>query len=99
MAKQQQGPRGRRGIPGPRGPTGSAGATGHSGARGAKGGKGAKGAQGAKAPAHRGKARQRLILSLERHVENIYGELTVQMKRLGRIQAQVDELRAKVRRV
>lgn len=107
MAKQKQGRRGRRGIPGPPGPRGSAGATGHSGARGATGAAGAKGAtgptgatgaKGAQTPTH-GKARQRLLLSLERHIENIYAELTVQMTRLGKLQAQVDELRAKVRRV
>lgn len=101
MAKQKQGRRGRRGIPGPPGPRGSAGATGHSGARGATGAAGAKGATGAtgaQTPTH-GKARQRLLLSLERHIENIYAELTAQMTRLGKLQAQVDELRAKVRRV
>ena len=68
---------------------------GHSGARGAKGAKGAMGAKTQAGP----KARQRLLLSVERHIENIYGELTVQMQRLAKLQAQVDELRAKIRRV
>lgn len=96
MAKLTQGARGQRGIPGPPGPRGSAGATGHSGARGAKG---AKGARGPKTRPPGLKGRQRLLLSVERHIENIYGELTVQMQRLAKLQAQVDELRAKIRRV
>jgi len=106
MAKLKQGARGERGIPGPPGPpgvsgsdgsrgltgkAGPVGATGHTGARGAKG------ATGSKAPAS-GKGRQRFIAAVDRHIENIYGELTVQMKRMARIQSQVDELRDKIRK-
>lgn len=90
MAKQKQGPRGQRGIPGPPGPRGSAGATGQSGARGAKGGR---------TRTHGGKGRQRLLMSVERHIENIYGELTAQLQRLAKLQVQVDELRSKLKRV
>lgn len=108
MAKQEQGPRGQRGLPGPPGPPGlagldgnqgpagrigPAGATGHSGARGPKGATGSSG----RTPG--GKNRQRLLLSVERHIENIYAELTVQMQRMARLQVQVDELRAKLKRV
>lgn len=96
MAKQKQGPRGQRGIPGPPGPRGSAGATGQSGARGAKG---AKGAKGGRTRTHGGKGRQRLLMSVERHIENIYGELTAQLQRLAKLQVQVDELRSKLKRV
>jgi hypothetical protein len=40
-----------------------------------------------------------LIIAVDRHIENIYGELTAQMTRMARIQAQVDELRAKIRKI
>ena len=108
MAKQQKGPRGPRGIPGPAGPRGSAGSvgdqgpTGKSGPAGATGPSGARGATGAKGSATRGagvKGRRRLLLSVERHIENIYGELTAQMQRIAKLQAQVDELRATLRKV
>jgi hypothetical protein len=111
MAKQAQGPRGHRGhrgIPGPPGPRGSdgsvgdQGATGKSGPAGAKGQSGARGPTGAKGPATRNpsvKGRRQLLLSVERHIENIYGELTAQMQRMAKLQQQVDELRAKLRRV
>jgi hypothetical protein len=36
---------------------------------------------------------------VDRHIENIYGELTTQLNRLGRIQTQVDELREKIRKI
>jgi len=40
-----------------------------------------------------------LIKAVDRHIENIYGELTAQLNRLARIQSQVDELREKIRRI
>ena len=108
MAKQKRGARGERGIPGPPGPagatgseggrglTGKAGPIGAAGHVGATGAKGKKGAPGSKAPSN-SKGRRRLIAAVDRHIENIYGELTVQMRRMARIQAQIDELREKVR--
>jgi len=113
MAKQQRGARGERGVPGPPGPAGATGsvgdrgltgkagtvgAAGRAGAKGAKGAKGLKGATGSKAPSN-AKGRRRLIAAVDRHIENIYGELSVQMRRMARIQAQVDELRDKIRSV
>jgi hypothetical protein len=92
MAKKKQGPRGKRGIPGPPGPRGPAGAAGHSGARGPKG------ARGTGRPATASE-RRRLLVSVERHIENIYGELTAQMQRMAKLQKQVDELRAKLKRI
>lgn len=89
---KNQGPRGLRGIPGPPGPRGAAGATGHSGARGPKG------AKGSTRPATSSE-RQRLLVSVERHIENIYGELTVQMQRMAKLQEQVEELRGKPKRI
>ena len=109
MAKLKQGLRGERGIPGPPGPpgisgsdgtrglTGKAGPVGAAGHTGHTGARGAKGAAGSKAPAS-GKGRKRFIAAVDRHIENIYGELTVQMKRMARIQLQVDELRDKIRK-
>jgi len=66
--------------------------TGQSGARGAKGAKGSATPAGTK-------GRRKLLVSVERHIENIYGELTVQMQRLAKLQVQVDELRAKLKQV
>jgi collagen triple helix repeat protein len=106
MAKLKQGARGERGIPGPPGPPGVSGSDGTRGltgkagpvgAAGHTGARGAKGATGSKAPAT-GKGRKRFIAAVDRHIENIYGELTVQMKRMARIQLQVDELREKIRK-
>jgi len=109
MTKLKQGLRGERGIPGPPGPpgisgsdgtrglTGKAGPVGAAGHTGHTGARGAKGATGSKAPAS-GKGRKRFIAAVDRHIENIYGELTVQMKRMARIQLQVDELRDKIRK-
>lgn len=108
MAKQKRGARGERGAPGPAGPagasgsegdrglTGRAGPVGKAGHVGAKGAKGTKGATGSKAPSS-AKGRRRFIAAVDRHIENIYGELSVQMKRMARIQTQVDELREKIR--
>ena len=79
---------GSRGL---RGKTGRVGAAGHIGARGAKGATGSKAPRG-------GKSRKRFIAAVDRHIENIYGELTVQMKRMARIQLQVDDLREKIRK-
>jgi chaperonin cofactor prefoldin len=66
------------------------GAAGHAGPRGAQGTAGTK--------AVTGKGRQRLIAAVDRHIENIYTELSTQMKRMSKIQSQIDELREKLRR-
>jgi hypothetical protein len=106
MAKGKQGTRGDRGlqgIPGPPGPQGEKGRTGSGGARGQigrtgpTGRRGAAGRKGAEAPTGGPKSRQRLIKAVDRHIENIYGELTSQLNRLMRLQAHVDDLREKVR--
>jgi hypothetical protein len=107
MVKAKTGTRGQRGVPGPAGPPGPAGSTGTIGARGPAGrtgesgaigltgARGAKGSQGA-TPAP-GKGRKRFIAAVDRHIENIYIELSTQMRRLAKLQAQVDELRDKIR--
>ena len=60
---------------------------------------GPRGAKGAKASGMGGHSRQRLIAAVDKHIENIYSELMVQMNRLAKLQGQVDDLRDKVRRV
>src|SRR5688500_3866769 len=99
MATPTQGRRGKQGIPGPPGPAGKTGKGGRTGATGQVGARGATGAKGSTSRSPGGKGRRRLLASVERHIENIYGDLAVQMQRLARLQLQVDELRAKIRRV
>jgi len=106
MAKQRQGPRGHRGSPGPPGPPGSVGSAGEQGPIGKSGPAGATGRSGARGPVGAkgsdkpvDKNRRRLLVSVDRHIENIYGELTAQMQRMAKLQRQVDELRAKIRQV
>jgi len=111
MTKKKLGARGKQGIPGPPGPKGSAGSAGlaghrgpagkagHPGARGLSGARGATGAKGAATRAQSLKGRKRLLLSVERHIENIYGELTAQMTRMARLQTQVDELRGRLKQI
>jgi hypothetical protein len=101
----KRGSRGARGIPGPAGPSGVRGAVGATGARGAKGAAGRRGSQGltgAVGPSSMagvGKNQIRLLTSIDKHIDNIYRELDVQMTRTSKLQAQLDELRAKIRSV
>lgn len=55
------------------------------------------GRKGAKAGIASPKSRKRLIRAVDRHIENIYGELTAQLNRLMKLQAHVDDLREKIR--
>lgn len=105
MAKAKRGARGQQGRRGPAGPPGKAGVegvrgpmgrAGRVGLAGVTGARGAKGATGADTRAG-SKGRKRFIAAVDRHIENIYGELSLQMKRMAKIQWQVDELRAKIR--
>jgi hypothetical protein len=57
------------------------------------------GRKGAKAGIASSKDRKRLIKAVDRHIENIYGELTAQLNRLTKLQAHVDDLREKIRRL
>jgi len=107
MAKQkQQGPRGARGIPGPPGPRELPAPTAirghrqgrrHRSDRTHRDTRAKRGDRCSGVRQRRSKGRKRLIAAVDRHIENIYGELTAQMRRMARIQAQVDELRAKIR--
>ena len=99
----KRGARGVQGIPGPAGPSGrqgTIGATGATGARGATGRKGARGLTGVAGPqegAIEGKSRVQLLTSIDKHIDNIYRELDVQIKRTGQLQMELEDLRAKVR--
>jgi hypothetical protein len=102
-----KGKRGVPGPPGPAGPAGSHGATGQPGSTGATGQRGA-GARGDRGPtgaiglsegAIAGRNRIKLIADVDHHITRIYHELDVQMKRMAQIQVELDDLRAKVRRL
>jgi hypothetical protein len=77
-----------------RGSTGARGPKGAQGTTGARGMTGAVGATGASARFPRSEA-----LEVSEHLDGIYCELEVQMKRMGQIQQQLDELRSKVKRM
>jgi hypothetical protein len=79
---------GRPGRPGPRGPRGPAGPRGETGKKGEQGEEG-------NAPTDRAT----LLKEVNGHIEDIYKELDVQMRRMSQIQQQVDELREKMKRL
>jgi hypothetical protein len=99
--------RGKRGVPGPpgpAGPTGTGGPAGHRGAsgrRGATGERGAQGQTGAVGPqgSSGGRSRIKQFADVDQHITRIDHELNVQMKRMSQIQAELDDLRRKVRRL
>ena len=99
----KRGARGAQGIPGPAGPSGrhgTVGATGAKGARGATGRKGARGLTGLAGPqegAIDGKSRVQLLTSIDKHIDNIYRELDTQITRTAKLQAELDDLRTKIR--
>ena len=84
-----------RGIPGPPGPPGKTGATGKTGARGATGKTGVRGLIG-KPDKRTRKQRKTAIAQVNGHIEKIYKELDIQLKRMAQIQYEVDQLRAKI---
>ena len=94
MAKKQA--RGARGLRGPAGPSGARGARGERGQRGAQGARGTKGRAGAFGSNAKPKD---LIKVLDMQVEGIYRELNVQMRRMSRVQQQLDEVRAAIKRL
>src|SRR5262245_5506269 len=96
MAKQK-GRRGRGGIPGPPGPRGERGLTGPRGKAGPRGQTGRTGKPGATGRAAPASDRAALVAEVNGHIEDVYRELDVQMKRMSQIQQQVDELRTKVK--
>jgi|SRR5581483_5426447 len=91
--------RAQRDIPGPPGPTGPQGPQGERGKTGDHGATGARGRTGAAGTgiAVNVPGRVQLVRLLDEHLEIIYRDLDIQMKRMAQIQAQVDELRKKVK--
>lgn len=112
MAKDMRGDRGLQGIPGPAGPAGPTGAIGvqgnvgqrgligKTGARGAKGTVGAKGAMGKQGTKGQELPRRRKLFGLVQiQIDRIDRELQIQMTRMAQIQAEIDQLRANLRRL
>jgi len=85
-----------RGLPGPAGPTGPRGMRGERGRQGAKGERGSKGPVGLLGP---DAEPSKLIKALDIQVEGIYRELTSQMNKMARVQAQLNEVREAIRRL
>jgi hypothetical protein len=91
-----RGERGATGARGERGATGSRGATGARGAKGDRGLQGSTGERGLVGPA--GPSDRKIIVAeVTAHIDRIYKELDIQMRRMAQIQAELDELRAKIR--
>jgi hypothetical protein len=84
-AKGKRGPRGVQGPVGPRGKQGRAGKKGTTGVRGPRGPRGSK------------EARAELA-HFDRHIERIYREINTTIARMGQIQKEVDELKARLQR-
>jgi collagen triple helix repeat protein len=95
----KQGATGQQGATGVTGQRGATGATGQRGATGARGAQGPNGAVGSPEGTLGGRSRIKLIADVDQHITRIYHELDVQMKRTAQIQVELDDLRAKVRRL
>lgn len=92
---KRQGQRGERGIPGPTGPAGPRGPGGPRGKTGASGLMGATGPAGPVTPSdHLNK-----LVAVNDQIEHIHHELSVQMTRMSQLQAEVDEVRATLKRL
>lgn len=96
MAKPRGGLQGPPGPPGPRGPAGPQGRRGDPGPRGERGVRGVDGHVGEDGPST---DRAALLTEVNGHIEDIYRELNVQMRRMAQIQQQVDDLRAKLKKL
>jgi Collagen triple helix repeat (20 copies) len=88
------GARGKSGHAGPIGKTGVRGAKGTAGAKGATGKHGATGATGQEPP-----RRRKLLDVVQVQISRIDHELRIQMTRMAQIQAEVDQLRANLKRL
>ena len=93
--KKVRGEHGRQGPPGPPGPPGPAGPAGPRGKAGPRGEAGKRGKAGKTGPDDR----RALVVEVNGHIEDIFQELDVQMKRMAQIQPQLDELREKLRKL
>ena len=88
------GQRGKAGPAGPRGPRGPRGESGPSGQRGAIGRLGPKGSKGIRAPLHK----HDVLESVVTNFDDVYRQLSVQLKQIVRLQQQVTVLIAKAGR-
>jgi hypothetical protein len=98
MRKSQR-PRGQRGMRGPAGPAGKTGARGKTGPTGHKGAAGARGLAGDAGAAEtlsRSDGMDMMTV-VEAQITDIYHQLDVQMQRMAHIQAELDDLRVKIR--
>src|SRR5687767_328316 len=93
-SKQQD----QRGLRGPRGPRGAQGPIGRTGKSGAIGPRGRVGARGKAGPLSLGD-RLAILSVVEGQIEEVHREVTVQMKRMANLQAEIDELRENVARL
>ena len=95
---QRRGPRGERGIPGPPGRPGVAGVTGRTGVSGARGAMGPSGKPGKTGPAGIPTVADRgeLLSLVQGQIQEVSRELSVQVKRMERLQSELDELRENV---
>jgi hypothetical protein len=92
MAKLRSKP-GPKGLTGARGPRGARGRTGPIGRRGKIGKPGRTGPSGVQGPQQRNDA----LEVMEKHFDDVYRQLEVQMKRMAQIQAELDVLSAQFR--
>jgi hypothetical protein len=92
----KQGATGEVGKTGRVGATGDVGKTGQAGAAGREGPRGAAGPIGALGP---DAAPHQLIKLLDLQVDGIYRELSRQMNRMTQVQAQLEDVRAAIRRL
>ena len=87
---------GRRGATGRRGPAGPAGRPGQRGLRGAKGRSGARGKIGTTGA---GLDNRAMIKALDAEVHGLYRELGDHLAHLQRVQRQLEEMRAAIRKL
>jgi hypothetical protein len=103
MAKTQgqrgkKGARGTKGAVGKTGPSGMKGAAGAQGLKGATGTTGATGSTGARGREGRSAVRtpQLGLPGVYSQIERIYQELAIQLKRMGQLQAELNDVRTNV---
>lgn len=94
MAKTDRVVRSKKGSPGKRGSQGARGPTGAKGRRGDSGKPGAKGLRGLRGPLHQDDVLERVVT----HFDDVYQQLSGHLKRIARMQHEIDELSATVHR-
>ena len=87
------------GKPGRAGLRGASGSRGVAGVKGATGLTGKRGAVGATRLPWSGNASAFALTGIHKQIENIYNDLNIQMKRMAQVQAELDEVRAKLQRM